>query len=84
MGYYYFQCRSITYAQRASKFLRNHSIYVGIVKMPLNISPDGCGYSLKVSERYRVKAVNLLNTNNFEFKRVFFSADEKEYREVQL
>ena len=52
--------------------------------MPLNISPDGCGYSLKVSERYSVKAVNLLNTNNFEFKRVFFSADEKEYREVKL
>lgn len=84
MGYYYFKCRSVTYAQRASKLLRGKGIYTGIVKLPLRYSEDGCGYSLKVSERQFLNAKKLLDDADYEIKRIYFSENNGEYKEVML
>ena len=82
MGYYYFKCRSITFAQRASKFLYGKGIYTTIIKMPLKYSKEGCGYSIKVSQRQFVRAYNLLNKSEFAGLQVLFSKDNNVFEEV--
>ena len=84
MGYYYFKCRSVTYAQRASKFLYGKGVYTSITKLPLKYSREGCGYSLRVSERQFKIAFGLLQSMGFEISQVFFSKDGNNYEEVSL
>ena len=84
MGYYYFKCRSITYAQRASKALYGKGIYAMIVKLPLKYSDEGCGYSLKISERQFEKAYDVLIKSGFVISKILTSKDGNTFKEVLL
>ena len=84
MGYYYFQCRSVTYAQRASKILKNHGIHASVVKLPVSISNEGCGYSLRISERNGLKSLTLLRDADFKIGKIYFSNAENQFVEVLL
>ena len=81
MGFYLFKFKSMTYAQRASKFLSEKGIYTGIVKLPLRYSRDGCGYSLKISERQFLKAKALLKDTNYIIESIYHVSNNK-YTEV--
>lgn len=43
-------CRSLTYAQRVAKALENSGISAVVTRTPYEISSQGCGYSVKISE----------------------------------
>ena len=47
MVYYLLICRSLTYAQRTAKALEHAGITAILTKVPLHISPDGCGYCVQ-------------------------------------
>ena len=51
MVYYLLICRSLTYAQRTAKALEHVGITAILTKVPMHISPDGCGYCVKVSSK---------------------------------
>ena len=84
MEYYYFRCRSITYAQRASRTLERAGVHCGITKLPQRLSDDGCGYSLKISDKYYHKSYALLKNAGFDFIRIYASRNNLDYREVLL
>ena len=84
MGYYYIKCRSVTYAQCVSDFLRAKGINSGVVKLPLKYSEEGCGYSVKISERQFKKANKLIGEAQFEITKVYYSVNNIEFKEVVL
>ena len=57
---YLIMCRSLTYAQRASRFLERNGIANGIVKAPSVLGANGCAYCVSVRGRKGEKAVELL------------------------
>ena len=84
MEYYYFRCRSVTYAQRASKMLERSGVHCGIAKLPQKLSEEGCGYSLKVIKRNGEKAYRLLLGAGFEIAKIYLSDSNFGFEEVQL
>ena len=51
MVYYLIVCRSLTYAQRTVSALERTGITAHLLRSPKIIAGEGCGYSVKVSER---------------------------------
>ena len=84
MGYFYIKCRSVTYAQRISNFLRGKGIMAGVVKLPLKYSDGGCGYSIKIAQRQFKKVKQLLDEAKFEIVKVYYSENNADFKEVAL
>ena len=53
-------CRSLTYAQRVAKALENSGISAVVMRTPYEISSQGCGYSVKISEKRFSQAIVVL------------------------
>lgn len=53
-------CRSLTSAQKAARVLQSGGIFAAVTKAPLSAHPDGCGYGVKIAERRRAEALELL------------------------
>ena len=80
---YLFTCRSLTYAQRASRLLEHSGIFNSIVKSPAEISDRGCGYSVSVNGKNGRKAAEILKNNNI-FRKVYLQTEDMNYREAAL
>ncbi len=84
MVYYLLICRSLTYAQRTAKALEHAGITAIVTKVPLSISPDGCGYCVKVSSKNVSNAlIALKNAELYPIKIYVLYADGN-YGEVSL
>ncbi len=84
MVFYLLICRSLTYAQRAAKSLEHAGITAIVTKVPQHISPDGCGYCVKVSSKNISNAlVALKNAGLYPLKIYVLYADGN-YGEVNL
>ena len=53
--------KSITYAQNALFHINNNGIHAVIIRKASNISGNGCGYCIKISESNLEKVYNILN-----------------------
>ena len=84
MAYYYFRCRSLTLAQRASKVLERYGVPNSVAKLPQKISELGCGYSLKIPKKYGLKAHNTILANGFVIDKIYLTENFIEFKEVQL
>lgn len=84
MVYYLIVCRSLTYAQRTASALERVGISAYILRSPKAIAGEGCGYSVKVSERNLADALTILARVNLSPKRVFIIASDGSYKEVLL
>ncbi len=84
MVYYLIVCRSLTYAQRTAATLERVGIGAHILRSPKLIAGEGCGYSVKVSERNLAQALTALARAGLSPKRVFIIAGDGSYREVRL
>ena len=71
MLYYLILFKSLTYAQRANRALRDGGVTSTIARVPESISTEGCGYSVKVAEKHYNNAVRLLRDAGFSIGRVF-------------
>ena len=60
---YLIMCRSLTYAQRASKALEKAGITAIVSKAPHGSSASGCAYCVKVSEKRMTDALRILKIN---------------------
>ncbi|HIW93262.1 MAG TPA: DUF3343 domain-containing protein [Candidatus Flavonifractor merdipullorum] len=84
MVYYLILCRSLTYAQRTAAVLERAGITAHLLRSPKRVVGEGCGYSVKVSERNLAAALLALRRAGLSPKQVFLTAGDGSYREVHL
>ncbi len=60
MSNYILICRSLTYAQRAVRVLERSGIPSVLFRTPQELSKGGCGYSVKIKEKYLATALKAL------------------------
>ena len=54
-------CRSLTSAQKAARVLQSSGIFAAVTKAPQSARADGCGYGVKLAERHKDAALEILN-----------------------
>ncbi len=84
MVYYMLICRSLTYAQRTAKALEHAGITSILTKVPQHISPDGCGYCVKVSSNKVSNALIALKNAELYPIKIFVLYADGNYGEVDL
>ena len=77
-------CRSLTYAQRTAAALERAGITAHILRSPKSIAGEGCSHSVKISQRRLADALRVLHRVMLEPKRIFITAGDGSYREVEL
>ncbi len=84
MLYYLIVCRSLTYAQRTAAALERAGITARILRSPKSVAGEGCSHSVKISQRRLPDALRVLERAGLSPKRVFITAGEGSYQEVEL
>jgi len=79
---YLLMCRSLTYAQRASRALERIGITAVITKVPKSITGQGCNYCVKVTEKNLTRALATLKDAGLEPSRVYLVARDGSVSEV--
>lgn len=82
MLYYFIICRSLTYAQRTARVLERAGISGHITRSPKSIAAEGCGYGVKISQRYLSDALQILRREGLGPKQVYLLDREGKYSEV--
>lgn len=73
---YYFTFRSMTQAQRAVGVLQQVAVYATLTRTPRAISPQGCGYAVKVLRGDVYRAANALRNALVLYEKCYqFTAD---------
>ena len=75
-------CRSMSAAQRAFRALQAAGIFASVTKAPQSANPAGCTYGVKIGARNLEAAMNILQENRVEVKKVFSYAPNREIAEV--
>ena len=84
MLYYLIVCRSLTYAQRTAAALERAGITARILRSPKSVAGEGCSHSVKLSQRRLADALRVLHRVGLEPRRIFITAGDGSYREVEL
>lgn len=84
MLYYLIVCRSLTYAQRTAAALERAGITARILRSPKSIAGEGCSHSVKISQRSLSDALRILRQAELVPKRIFITAGDGSYQEVDL
>ena len=84
MDSYLIMCRSLTYAQRAARTIERTGITAGVVRAPKEVSGEGCGYGVRVSERRFGQAMRALREANVPFRRVYRQQANGKLHEVTV
>lgn len=84
MLYYIIVCRSLTYAQRTVRTLERAGISAYLMRLPKNLSQEGCGYAVKIAERNLTMALQVLAKNYLSPRKVFLAGESGGYKEVAL
>jgi len=84
MLYYLIVCRSLTHAQRTAAALERAGITARILRSPKSIAGEGCSHSVKISQRNLPDALGVLRRAELSPKRIFITAGEGSYQEVEL
>lgn len=83
MVYYLIICRSLTYAQRTAQVLERVGISGSVQRAPRIISKEGCGYCVRIAERWLTDALTVLRREGMVPRQVFLQTAEGEYSEVR-
>ena len=81
---YLILCRSLTYAQRTASILQQVGIHGSVMRLPRSISTEGCGYCVKIPERWLTKAMAALKQGGMTPKQVYLEREDQTYSEVTL
>ena len=82
MSQYLIMCRSLTYAQRASRLLERAGITAVIIKAPQQLTGSGCGYAVSIRRNLET-AVNILRSANASFGKLYEKDADGGYTEVK-
>ena len=81
---YLMTCRSLTYAQRTAKTLERAGITAIVARTPHDISTEGCGYCVKISEKRLSDALVTLKNADLSPKRIFIMFSDGRFSEVPV
>ena len=84
MLYHLLLYRSLTRTQRASAILDKGGVPNRILRVPREISQEGCGNGIHLEQGYLHRALTLLRASGAEPRKVFVSAGDDHYEEVLL
>ena len=77
-------CHSITYAQRTAKALESVGIGAVVVRLPKNISIDGCGYCVRVKGHRISEAIAAVHNAGLPPVRIFARNENGIFGEVDM
>ena len=84
MLYYLIVCRSLTYAQRTAAALERAGITAHTLRSPKSIAGEGCSHSGNRSPRSLPDARRIRRRVDLPPKRIFITAGDGSYQEVEL
>ncbi len=76
--------RSVTYAQRGERLLRQAGLGVSLQRTPRQMEERGCGYSLGIQEQEVDQALRLLRQAQVPFRKVYLREGDGNLEEVRL
>jgi len=79
---YIIMCRSLTYAQRASRTLERAGIAASVMRAPSGIDAKGCAYCIKISERRLNDSLRLMRGDGITPGRIYKADAYGSYTEV--
>ncbi len=82
MLHYLLMCRSLTYAQRASRALERIGITAIVTKAPKSATGQGCSYCVKVSEKNLIRAIKTLSDAGLGPIKIFLVTSDGSVSEV--
>jgi hypothetical protein len=81
---YLIMCRSLTYAQRVANALERAGLSAGVLRAPAELSPNGCGYSVRIGPKALSRALTVLNRTGLPYEGIYVRGPEVGYQEVEL
>lgn len=84
MYFYYITFRSVTFAQRAEKLLKQQGSRVSMMRTPRWMEEQGCGYALKLWTSDIRMAVQLLRENKVQLRKVYVQREDGELEEQKV
>ena len=84
MRTYFITFRSVTYAQRAERILKDSGIRCTLQRAPRAMEERGCGYCLRLQPQVAARAVQLLKAGGISFSKVLAFQDKDDVEELAL
>lgn len=75
-------CKSLTYAQRASRALERIGITAIVTKAPKSATGQGCNYCVKISEKNLIRSISTLKDAGLGPSRIFLVSRDGSVSEV--
>lgn len=75
MNDYYFTFRSVTAAMQGRQVLQKGGVTAAAVRTPMELRQQGCGYSLRLTERSYERAKALLDHAGLPYRRIYRRRD---------
>lgn len=82
MRYYYITFRSVTFAQRGERVLKNAGMRCGIQRTPKWMEEQGCGYSLKVQTGDIFGVIALLRQEELPLRKIYVQRADGHLEEI--
>lgn len=84
MKTYYITFRSVTYAQRGERVLRQGGVDCLLQRTPKWMETRGCGYCLRVRPGDALQALELLKKNNVHYSKLYAQSDTGKVEELPV
>ena len=84
MKTYYITFRSITFAQRGERLLRQGGVDCMLQRTPKWMEQRGCGYCLRVRPNDALRAVDLLRRGNALYSKLYAQTDTGKVEELPV
>ena len=84
MKIYYFTFRSVTYAQRGERILKENGLRCTMLRTPKWMENKGCGYCLRLWLADPAEPVDLLRRRGIAFGKVYRQAADGQLEEMNV
>lgn len=84
MNICYITFRSVTPAQRAERILRSFGVVCTVVRTPKWMEEQGCGYSLRVPQKFLNQSKKILDEKNIPYRKIYLRLDNGNMEEIFL
>ena len=84
MKSYYITFRSITFAQRGERLLRQGGVGCALQRTPKWMEQRGCGYCLRVRADDALRALELLKRGNAPYSKLYAQTDTGRVEELPV
>ena len=81
MRFYYITFRSVTFAQRGERVLRDSGIRCNLLRTPRWMEEQGCGYCLRLWTADVVPGIGMLQKHQIPFRRVYIQGKDGQLEE---